>query len=170
MIYQRTPAGENVFKSQSDLPRKLRLILASINGRTDHLVYVQTLTNFGNVQEALLMLEELGLIENKSPTNQALSPPPLTEFNHANLSKLMPLDVSQLNTERNLQLTSCITQMSDFCTTYLPDRAMEILLNLESFSSLDAIRKYLPDYLSMVYAAGDPAMQHTKNLRNILDV
>jgi hypothetical protein len=63
-IYQRTAQGQwAAYNLDSPLPRKLKILLKSIDGRVSDDVYAVNLKSFGNVQEILHSLMQSGLIE-----------------------------------------------------------------------------------------------------------
>lgn len=67
-VYIRTAAGnEAALNPQSALPRKLRSLLISINGRTRLSTYVSSLSSFGDVEALLQSLLQAGLIRVSEP-------------------------------------------------------------------------------------------------------
>jgi hypothetical protein len=85
-IYQRTAQGQwAAYDLDSPLPRKLKILLKSIDGRVSDDVYAVNLKSFGNVQEILHSLMQSGLIEDihaprkkpsKQPTGSESDPEP----------------------------------------------------------------------------------------------
>jgi hypothetical protein len=77
-IYQRTAQGQwAAYNPESPLPRKLKILLKSIDGRVSDDVYAVNLKSFGNVQEILHSLMQSGLIEDihaprKKPSKQPI--------------------------------------------------------------------------------------------------
>lgn len=63
-IYERTPTGNlAAYNDSSTLPRKMRLLLKVVDGKTDSSVYAGTLESFGNVPQLLQSLQEAGMIQ-----------------------------------------------------------------------------------------------------------
>ena len=63
-VYARTAAGnEAALNPHSELPRKLRTLLISIDGRTKLETYVSTLSSFGDVNALIESLLQAGLID-----------------------------------------------------------------------------------------------------------
>lgn len=63
-LYKRTAAGNAAaLDSKSPLPRKLRTLLISVDGRTRQSTYVTTLSSFGDVAALLDSLQQQGYIE-----------------------------------------------------------------------------------------------------------
>ena len=63
-IYTRTPQGQAAaLNPNSALPRKLRTLLISIDGKTSIETYVSSLSSFGDVASLLESLLNAGLIE-----------------------------------------------------------------------------------------------------------
>jgi hypothetical protein len=169
MIYKRTPAGDQVVTNRDVLPRKMRLLLASINGTVPSEVYVDRLTNFGDVQESLEMLEQLGYIE---PIKSSRVSAQQTTAQLRELPTIAQRLASEppLTPDARLQLQHCVTLMSDFMTQHLPDQALEMLLIFESFESTDEIKAKLKSYAALVTPLGEPASAHLKALSHILDI
>ena len=67
-IYIRTTAGnEAALNPNSALPRKLRTLLISIDGRTRLGTYVNSLSSFGDVEALIQSLLQADLIKVMSP-------------------------------------------------------------------------------------------------------
>ena len=67
-VYIRTAAGnEAALNPQSALPRKLRSLLISINGRSRLSTYVNNLSSFGDVEGLIQSLLQAGLIRVSEP-------------------------------------------------------------------------------------------------------
>ena len=63
-VYVRTPQGQAAaLNANSALPRKLRTLLISIDGKTRTETYVKSLSAFGDVESLLASLVNAGLIE-----------------------------------------------------------------------------------------------------------
>lgn len=63
-LYKRTAAGNTAaLDPRSSLPRKLRILLISVDGRTRQSVYVKTLSSLGDVEAHLDSLLQQGYIE-----------------------------------------------------------------------------------------------------------
>lgn len=72
IIYRRTALGnEAALDPNSPLPRKLRTLLISVDGKTRLSTYVNSLSSFGDVAALLESLQQAGLIEN-SQTGHAI--------------------------------------------------------------------------------------------------
>jgi hypothetical protein len=66
-VYIRTAAGnEAALDQKSTLPRKLRTLLISIDGRTRLNVYVNSLSSFGDVEALIQSLLQAGLIQTQA--------------------------------------------------------------------------------------------------------
>ena len=67
-VYIRTAAGnEAALNPKSALPRKLRTLLISVDGRTRLGTYVSSLSSFGDVEALIQSLQHAGLIEEQAP-------------------------------------------------------------------------------------------------------
>ena len=67
-VYTRTAAGnEAALNPNSAMPRKLRTLLISIDGRTRLGTYVNSLSSFGDVEALIQSLLQAGLIQATSP-------------------------------------------------------------------------------------------------------
>lgn len=67
-IVMRTERGnEIVARNPRDMPRRLRVLLLSIDGAQNVKLYTQTLKGFGNVSELLIELINLGLVRVVEP-------------------------------------------------------------------------------------------------------
>lgn len=65
-------------------------------------------------------------------------------------------------------LGSIISLMSDFVTEHLPDRALEIVLALESLTSVSQVSSSLDDYRALIAPMGDAAQRHLAELQHLL--
>ena len=65
-------------------------------------------------------------------------------------------------------LGSMISLMSDFVTEHLPDRALEIVLALESLTSVSQVWSSLDDYRALIAPMGDAAQRHLTELQHLL--
>lgn len=66
-IYVRTARGDQLMRSrESAIPRRVKSILISIDGKTDSTLFISSLSSFGNVSELLLLLKKTGLIRSMS--------------------------------------------------------------------------------------------------------
>ena len=68
----------------------------------------------------------------------------------------------------NYALGSIISLMSDFVTEHLPDRALEIVLALESLTSVSQVSSSLDDYRALIAPMGDAAQRHLAELQHLL--
>ncbi len=68
----------------------------------------------------------------------------------------------------NYALGSIISLMSDFVTEHLPDRALEIVLALESLTSVCQVSSSLDDYRALIAPMGDAAQRHLAELQHLL--
>lgn len=59
--------------------------------------------------------------------------------------------------------------MATFVLTYLPEKALEVLKDLESLRSLGQLRATLPSYETMVNCAGTIGRQHMNDLQMLID-
>lgn len=66
-------------------------------------------------------------------------------------------------------LGSIISLMSDFVTEHLPDRALEIVLALESLTSVSQVSSSLDDYRALIAPMGDAAQRHLAELQHLLE-
>lgn len=74
-LYKRTAAGNTAaLDPKSPLPRKLRTLLISVDGRTRQSIYVKTLSSFGDVAALLDSLMQQGYIELIATDDDATSP------------------------------------------------------------------------------------------------
>ncbi len=76
LLYKRTAAGNAAaLDPKSPLPRKLRTLLISIDGKTVQSTYVRTLSAFGDVSALLESLAQQGYIETTNTASAAQSAP-----------------------------------------------------------------------------------------------
>lgn len=66
------------------------------------------------------------------------------------------------------QLRNAIALMSDFVSSHLPADALEVVLALESLSSVEDVLNSLKGYESMIAPVGEPARKHLAELRTVL--
>ncbi len=93
-VVARTARGKAVIQHDPrDLPRRLRLLLLSIDGSRPVRLYMQTLKGFGDVGDLLIELLALGLVHLQPPTPSKFMPPPVSA--HGELDSL--LDDSRFN-------------------------------------------------------------------------
>ncbi len=70
-VFVRTEAGQQAVRDpQSELPRSVRALLFSIDGRSTAASYVELLPNFGNVYALLDFLHQAGYIAEKRPSRR----------------------------------------------------------------------------------------------------
>jgi hypothetical protein len=67
------------------------------------------------------------------------------------------------------ELANVISLMSDFVTEHLPDRSVEIVLALESLTSVGQVLSSLDDYRALITPLGDVAQQHLAELQRMLE-
>jgi hypothetical protein len=67
------------------------------------------------------------------------------------------------------ELGNVISLMSDFVTRHLPERSLEIVLALESLSSIGQVLSSLDDYRALILPMGDVAHHHLAELQRMLD-
>ena len=67
------------------------------------------------------------------------------------------------------ELGNLISLMSNFVTQHLPDRALEIVLALESLTSINQLQSGLDDYRALIAPMGDAASRHLAELRHLLE-
>ncbi len=153
-IYEKTEIGRAVITDATNpLPRKLKSLLVAIDGRTPIEQYIKNLSAFGDVESMFNSLVQTGYIRNSIPSQR---PAKQTE-------KLMD------GSFEKIKLAACITQISNFFTEYMPERAIEMLLIFEGISSLHELKKNLPGYEKMIFHLGSVAQQHIQTLRQMLD-
>ncbi|MFZ4551293.1 MAG: hypothetical protein ACOYNB_05665 [Aquabacterium sp.] len=69
----------------------------------------------------------------------------------------------------NAQLKAAVSLMSDFVAEHLPAQALEIVIELEPLSSVEALIRSLDDYEQLIKPAGtDKGLKHMRELRAIL--
>jgi hypothetical protein len=223
-LYKRTDAGNAAaLDPKSPLPRKLRTLLISVDGRTRESIYISTLSSFGDVAALLESLLQQGYIQivqtdddgpatrpgrtewaatdvpatdRQNPASAApdmlasafelagirntnlpsddvsswdrfqpdprFSSPAPTSFNIPGLRAGSPPSSAQY------QLRSAVSLMSDFVTTHLPADSLEIVLTLESLSSVEQVIASLKGYQAMIAPAGAAATRHVEELRDML--
>ncbi len=66
------------------------------------------------------------------------------------------------------ELGNLISLMSNFVTQHLPDRALEIVLTLESLTSISQLQSGLDDYRALIAPMGDAASRHLAELQHLL--
>jgi hypothetical protein len=97
----RTERGNDVVRSNPrDLPRRLRVLLLSIDGNHTVRLYVETLKGFGDITVLLIELMALSLIELRSPSEVSATPAASTPLNV--LDNL--LDDSRFNSQSAAEL------------------------------------------------------------------
>lgn len=67
------------------------------------------------------------------------------------------------------ELGNVISLMSDFVTQHLPERSLEIVLALESLSSIGQVLSSMDDYRALITPMGDVAHHHLAELQRMLD-
>lgn len=67
------------------------------------------------------------------------------------------------------ELSNVISLMSDFVTQHLPERSLEIVLELESLSSVEQVVSSLDDYRTLITPTGEVAHHHLAELQRMLD-
>lgn len=223
-LYKRTQSGNAAaLDPKSPLPRKLRTLLISVDGRTRENIYVSTLSSFGDVSALLDSLLQQGLIElvrqdddpnSTRPSrlewqatdvsvterlNSATQPASQLEsaFQLAGLrnSNVPSDDVSSWDrfqpdprfnsavstasaapviragappSSAQYQLRNAVSLMSDFVTTHLPNESLEIVLTLESLTSVEQVIASLKGYQAMIAPTGAMAHRHLEELRDLL--
>lgn len=66
------------------------------------------------------------------------------------------------------QLRGAIALMSDFVSSHLPADALEVVLALESLSSVEEVLGSLKGYESLIAPVGEPARKHLAELRTLM--
>ena len=67
------------------------------------------------------------------------------------------------------ELGNVISLMSNFVTQHLPERSLEIVLALESLTSVSHVASSLHDYRALIAPVGDAAHHHLAELQHLLD-
>lgn len=153
-IYEKTDIGRSALKDfSSPLPRKLRSLLVAIDGNTHLTQYVKNLSAFGDVQSMFNSLIQNGYIKHRDANNSAVK----------------RVEFFTSITSQQARLTNCITQISNFFTDHMPERAIEMILIFEGINSLHELETNLPGYEKMIASLGSVAQQHIQALKQQLD-
>lgn len=117
-VYERTAAGnEAALNPKSALPRKLRTLLISIDGRTRLGTYVNSLSSFGDVEALIQSLLQAGLIQAMSPQPTAQNSPgamPVNTFANAPLPSWRSTDVGNTSWHGTLAPVDDLVSWSKF--------------------------------------------------------
>lgn len=176
-ILTRTPAGDHAARNaDASLPRKHRILLMAIDGKTPRRVYLNSLRSFGDIRGIMDELETLGLIachypagssrdEPETYSGDIVIAPPVTRQDTAALARQVSMQAVNRNVEK---LQQTLNLMSDFVTEHFPELAFDILFELEKLDTLDALLAVLPDYQLAISQQPDAAAQHVHQLNSIL--
>jgi hypothetical protein len=75
-ILIRTPRGDDALRSpDTPLPRRTKLLLIAIDGKTDSSLYIANLSSFGDVAALLETLLRAGLVQARAPVAAAAGQP-----------------------------------------------------------------------------------------------
>jgi hypothetical protein len=190
-IYQRTTEGQwAAYNVDSPLPRKLKILLKSIDGRVSDEVYAVNLKSFGNVQQILLSLLEAGLIEDarsghhrkpaSSKTSEtdhkpsaAAKPKPVAKVLH--LVDAKPSGPAQSHPQGDMSLNEWALKvasetMSNFVLAHLPNNAFRVLPEIDALKSIDQLLVLMDGYAQFVQKAGPLGATHLADIKALIEM
>ncbi|UXH80332.1 hypothetical protein [Roseateles amylovorans] len=182
----------------TDLPRNLRTLLFAVDGRTDSKFLESNLSSFGDLPLLFKELEQAGYIEQvpssksssgsstKSAQNRFSTTLPAeeahewarraeTRSSRERKNVYQPAHGSSVTGGNEMnprvaeyQLKAAVNLMSDFVAIHFPERQLEIVLELERLSSVEALARQMPSYLTLIKSLGEVSRQHLKELQLLL--
>jgi hypothetical protein len=195
-IYQRTSEGQwAAYNTDSPLPRKLKILLKSIDGRVSDDVYAVNLKSFGNVQQILRSLLDAGLIEDirggqrKSSTTKTSEAEPKSRVSEtakpeaaaASAKVLHLVDAKQASAPaqshpqgdmslNDWALKVATETMSNFVLANLPNNAFRILPEIEALKSIDQLTVLMDGYAQCVHKAGPQGAAHLADIKALIEI
>jgi hypothetical protein len=180
-VYARTPDGQwAAYNAQSPLPRKLRILLKTINGRVTEDEYAKSQSAFGDVRELLRSLAQSGLIVDTArrdlpladagPVAPAAAPPVALKLVPRPAAPQAAASAAADPAMADWVLRLAIDSMSNFVLAHLPDGAFTVLPEIEALTTLDQLAASIGGYAQYVAAAGEPSQVHLAEMRQLLVV
>jgi hypothetical protein len=180
-IYRRTIQGRmEAFNSQSSLPKGLRQLLQCVDGKTDFLHLQNRLGKQACSDDMLKELVQLDLVSVFDPEAQdsqnsgwrnsvvpSSAPEQLTQpsgllSQYGGLEN-QPMPFGALKTAAD-RLADVKAGMEDFVLAHMPERAFEILREIESITSAELLLNALPSYESSANLMGLSGKRHLEDL------
>jgi hypothetical protein len=187
-IYQRTTEGQwAAYSVESPLPRKLKILLKSIDGRVPEEVYLVNLKSFGDVHEILQSLVQSGLIEDVATAHahpkqetkvkeheSAVETKPRHMAQLIRLSDIAPLaaHTSAEHTDPSMDewtLDVATQFMSNFLLTHMPENAFQVLPEIEALKSMDQLKVMMDGYAQLVAGTGAVGQAHVAELKSLFE-
>jgi hypothetical protein len=197
-IYVRTPIGRvTAFNTSSKLPAHLKKLLQAVDGKSTSTFLTQQWREQGDIPAWLGQLETSGLIEDKQALDRAShhgqnsdqiwgSSRPAGQLGNVRFMKQaqpsqnlswQETAAAGLGDEIPAQslesIMADVTQqvvdvMATFVLTYLPEKAYELLKDLEALRSFGQLRATLPSYETIVNRTGPVGRQHMHDLQMLI--
>ncbi len=178
-ILKRTAEGDLAAKDSAyGLPRKHRILLMAIDGKTPRHVYLSSLTRFGDLRTMMDELEAMNLIvsvcaDGQGPDHDQHSAVggvqtlvrPITRPEVRQQARSVQLPDTDLRAER---LQQALNLMSDFVTEHYPELAFQILIEIEKLDTPEALLAVLPDYQLAISQKPQEAAQHMVQINQTL--
>jgi hypothetical protein len=181
VVYERTPDGQwAAYNAESPLPRKLRILLKTINGRVTEDEYAKSLSAFGDVRELLRSLAQSGLIVDAARRDlpgvaagsaAAAAAPPVA-LKLVPRPSAVPAGVPGSAADPAMAdwvLRLAIENMCGFVLTHLPDGAFTVLPEIEALTTLGQLAALMDGYAQFVAAAGEPGVAHLAEIKQLLE-
>jgi hypothetical protein len=183
VVYERTPDGQwAAYNAESPLPRKLRILLKTINGRVTEDEYARSLSAFGDVRELLRSLAQSGLIVDTAKRDlhgaaasanaaaAAIAPPVALKL--VPRPAAAPAGVPGSATDPAMAdwvLRLAIENMCGFVLAHLPEGAFTVLPEIEALTTLGQLAALMDGYAQFVAAAGAPGVAHLAEIKQLLE-
>jgi hypothetical protein len=192
-IYQRTTEGQwAAYSVESPLPRKLKILLKSIDGRVPEEVYLVNLKSFGDVHEILQSLVQSGLIEDVA-TAQAHPKQEIKQEIKSKEPEPAPVEIKPRHMAQLIRLADVVSPeahalakpsdpsmdewtldvatqfMSNFLLTHMPENAFQVLPEIESLKSMDQLKVMIDGYAQLVAGTGEVGKTHVAELRSLFE-
>jgi hypothetical protein len=177
-ILKRTAEGDRAAKDSSfGLPRKHRILLMAIDGKTPRHLYLNSLTRFGDLRAMMDELEAMNLIvshyadgssrdDDSHAAEGGIQTTERPKIRHdADQAGTVQLQNVGLRVQR---LEQALNLMSDFVTEHYPELAFQILIEMEKLDTLDALLAVLPDYQLAISQKPQAAAQHIFQINQLL--
>ncbi|PTQ91311.1 hypothetical protein [Agitococcus lubricus] len=178
-VILRTEKGTGFIKNPSNfnnqLSRKHRVLLMAIDNKTPKHIYLSMLkSSFGNTEQMLIELAEMGLIE-YCPDSKNIVSPELKTTNNNIVESQQSTNINYLSFDiKNItfqaeKLKECIRLMSDFVADNFPESAFDILIELEKIDTIEGLLKILPDYQSAIIHKKNESLIHLAQIQYVLN-
>jgi hypothetical protein len=116
---------------------------------------------------AISMNSTQGRFSMQDPPDEPLPSSQFQQPARAAPARYTPPPASSTSTAQ-YQLRKAISSMSNFLITHMPVESLELMLTLESLTSIDQLTGSLKGYQSLIEHVGQPARDHLAELRSLL--